>query len=218
MHASLNERGISSLCQPTDQDFPQRPMGTEAIHALAWSPIRKGSGYLRKDQGRNPDRSQAISSETTCTVEVFLPLLPTSTGLPERSDQHSTRPLACPERHWVRPLARGFRRMQLLPAGSNDCSLIVYRIHSNNYSARKSSRPLKLVVCPAPDHARGRLGTRLRTAGAITYGGPGGHSAAVAEAPPGGRSLRPPGGTSAADGAEAIPPVWRNLFPQLRLH
>ena len=37
--------------------------------------------------------------------EVFLPLLPTSTGLPERSDQHSTRPLACPEGHWVWPLA-----------------------------------------------------------------------------------------------------------------
>ena len=38
-------------------------------------------------------------------MEVFLPLLPTSTGLPERSDQHSTRPLACPEEHWVWPLA-----------------------------------------------------------------------------------------------------------------
>ena len=38
-------------------------------------------------------------------MEVFLPLLPSSTGLPERSDQHSTRPLACPERHWVWPLA-----------------------------------------------------------------------------------------------------------------
>ena len=29
-------------------------------------------------------------------MEVFLPLLPTSTGLPERSDQHSTSPSACP--------------------------------------------------------------------------------------------------------------------------
>ena len=38
-------------------------------------------------------------------MEVFLPLLPSSTGLPERSDQHSTRPLACPEGHWVWPLA-----------------------------------------------------------------------------------------------------------------
>ena len=38
-------------------------------------------------------------------MEVFLPLLPTSTGLPERSDQHSTRPLACPEGHWVWPPA-----------------------------------------------------------------------------------------------------------------
>ena len=60
---------------------------------------------IEEGSREEPGQILGISSETT--VEVFLPLLPSSTGLPERSDQHSTRPLACPEGHWVWPLADG---------------------------------------------------------------------------------------------------------------
>ena len=77
-------------------------MGTEATCPCLVS-YQEGLRFCEVGSREEPGQILGISSETT--VEVFLPLLPTSTGLPERSDQHSTRPLACPEGHWVWPLA-----------------------------------------------------------------------------------------------------------------
>ena len=94
--------GRSSLCQPTDQDFPQRPMGTEATYPCLVS-HQEELRLLRKDQGRNPDRSLAISSETT--VEVSFHSYQPQPGFPKEATSTQPRPLACPEGHWVWPLA-----------------------------------------------------------------------------------------------------------------